>query len=217
MPQLSAQIEKRLNVLIQTFPLAADTASTDEQKMRALWHAWGISAATIIVSVVPDLAHPYRLGLIALNAQLNTSPREAASRLYAMLFQLRHDFAAGLLTNLESQISAQTFDDLLDHAEAYLGERRRDPAGVLTGVVFEDTIHKLCARHDIPHEGVSLEPLLSALASKKIITPLERKECTTAAGLRTSATHARWAEFDDDQVKTVLAFTRRLLRGKLDA
>jgi hypothetical protein len=95
--------------------------------------------------------------------------------------------------------------------------RRKEPAGVLTGVVFEDTIHKLCARHEIPHQGVSLEPLLTALNSKSVLTPLERKEGTTAAALRTSATHARWTEFESDQVKTVLAFTRRLLRDKLGA
>jgi hypothetical protein len=138
-------------------------------------------------------------------------------KLRGMLEQLRADFAAGLLTNLESQISAQTFDDLLDHAEAYLHDRRKDPAGVLTGVVFEDTIHKLCARHGIPHAGLSLEPLLIALGSKNVLTPLERKEGTTAAGLRTSAAHARWDEFDASQVRTVLDFTRRLLREKLGA
>ena len=216
MPQLSAQIEQRLTELLRTSP-TGDTLLGKTFEDRSRMQGWGISAMSLITSVVRDPQHPYRDSLFMLKINLPAYAGDTVTKLRGMVEQLRADFAAGLLTNLESQISAQTFDDLLDHAEAYLHARRKEPAGVLTGVVFEDTIHKLCARHGILHAGLSLEPLLTALNSKNVLTSLERKEGTTAAGLRTSATHARWDEFDGNQVKTVLAFTRRLLREKLGA
>jgi hypothetical protein len=215
MPQLSAQIEQRLTELLRTAP-TGDTLFGKLFEDRSKLQGWAISAMSLITSVVRDPLHPYR-DLTILKLNLPSYGGDTVIKLRGMLEQLRADFAAGLLTNLESQISAQTFDDLLDHAEAYLLARRKDPAGVLTGVVFEDTIHKLCARHGIPHAGLSLEPLLTALGIKNVLTPLERKEGITAAGLRTSATHARWDEFDAAQVQTVLEFTRRLLREKLRA
>ena len=36
--------------------------------------------------------------------------------------------------------AAEAFDDFLDHAEAYLHGGRKMEAGVIAGVVFEDTI-----------------------------------------------------------------------------
>jgi hypothetical protein len=216
MPQLSAQIEQRLNDLLRTAP-TGDTLLGKLFEDRSKLQGWGISAMSLISSVVQDARHPYRNSIVLLGLNLPSYGGDTVVKLRGMLEQLRADFAAGLLTNLESQISAQTFEDLLVHAGAYLHDGRKEPAGVLTGVVFEDTIHKLCARHGIPHAGLTLEPLLTALGSKNVLTALERKEGITAAGLRTSATHARWDEFDADQVESVLRFTRRLLQEKLGA
>ena len=141
----------------------------------------------------------------------------ASSALLSLLFGIKLDFEAGLLSKLEAQVTAQTFDDLLDHAEEYLSKRRKQPAGILTGVVFEDTIRQLCRRNNIFEMGSNLDLLLSELVKKGVLLPIDRADCTTAANLRTSATHARWEEFGEENVKSVLAFTRRLIREKLAA
>jgi hypothetical protein len=60
-----------------------------------------------------------------------------------------------------------------------------------------------------------LDNLLSELVKRTIIRPIDRSDGATAARLRTSATHARWEEFDEDNVKSVLSFTRRLIRDSL--
>jgi hypothetical protein len=54
------------------------------------------------------------------NARLGTDPAGASTALWSLLRQIKSDFEAGLLSNLEAQIAAQTFDDLLDHGEEYL-------------------------------------------------------------------------------------------------
>jgi hypothetical protein len=219
MPQLSQIIEDRLQVLIKSKPSWPGAGASDAvilQAMRPQTYAWCISAATLIEAVVP-LGHPYKMAVISQTAQLNAggSVDGPSAALFALLLQLKADFEAGLLSNLQAQVAAQTFDDLLDHAEEYLRQRRKEPAGILTGVVFEDTIRKLCRRHHIPEAGVNLDTLLSDLVKKAVLLPIDRADCTTAGSLRTSATHARWEKFGEENVKSVLAFTRRLIREKL--
>jgi hypothetical protein len=49
------------------------------------------------------------------------------------------DIDNGLLGDLGNKIRAETFDDSLDHAESYRQEHRKIEAGVIAGVVFEDS------------------------------------------------------------------------------
>lgn len=180
---------------------------------------WLISAANLLHAIAGNqLSHPYHTLVSTAKLYANTNQAwNCATTMLGVLRQLKADFEAGLLTNLEAQVAAQTFDDLLDHAQEYLRQRRKEPAGVLTGVVFEDTIRKLCRRHNMTEEGINLDALLSELVKKNVLLPIDRADCTTAARLRTSATHARWDEFGEENVKSVLAFTRRLIRDKLVA
>jgi hypothetical protein len=215
MPLLSQTIATRLEELLNAPPECIVSASGLFKNSAgvSLARGWRVSAASLIATVVPDPQHPYRVA--AAESLTSIYLIAACSSLFGLLQQLHRDFEAGLLANLEAQASAKTFDDLLDHAQAYLKEKRHEPAGVLAGVVFEDTIRKLCDKHAIPQDGVALDTLLSSLAKAGVITPLERKEGTTAAAVRTSATHARWDEYVPDQVETVVRLTRRLIREKL--
>jgi len=44
---------------------------------------------------------------------------------------------------LGNKIRAETFDDFLDHAVFYAKKGRKMEAGVIAGVVFEDTIRRI--------------------------------------------------------------------------
>ena len=132
-----------------------------------------------------------------------------------LLKHLRVDIDRGLLTTLERQVSAETYDDLIDHAVAYLDEGRKDPAGAIVAVVFEDTIRRLCRANGIDDRDKTCEPLIHALTTASVLTKLEGKEAKTASDLRANATHAWWDKFNADQVRVVINFTRRLLREKL--
>jgi hypothetical protein len=147
--------------------------------------------------------------------QLNYLVHRNVLAMGAMLKQLRTDINGGLLTTFERQVSAETYDDLVDHAEAYLEDGRKEPAGAIVGVVFEDTVRRLCRANDIADAEKTAEPLINALIGRGVLTKLEGKEAKAASDLRTSATHALWDNFNADQVRTVIHFTRRLLRDKL--
>jgi hypothetical protein len=59
-----------------------------------------------------------------------------------VLKNLSADLEAGLLATA-GRVRAETFDDLLEHAKSYVAEGRWQPAGVISGVVFEHRAHHL--------------------------------------------------------------------------
>jgi len=217
---LSERILKRIDDLISTRPAAH--APLEQQLVdgaqRAACVAWLASVGNLIDHLLPDPESSYRVLARTRQAAAVRGPyfvHEQVAQMLNALEQIKLDVAAGLLTNLEARVSGETFDDLLDHADQYLKESRHEPAGVLAGVVFEDTIRRLCEKHAIEHRGIQLDGLLNALKAKNVLTKLEQKEGVAAADLRGNATHANWAAFNADQARTVVVFTRRIIRDKL--
>jgi hypothetical protein len=165
----------------------------------------------------PDSAYRFHAQSIFTEKVNPSDPRESVASLAGILRRLKEDISAGLLVSLENRVSGETFDDLLEHAEQYLTEKRKEPAAVIAGVVFEDTIRRVCRLHQIDDAGKTLEPMINALKAKSVLSKIMGKSAVAAADLRTSATHARWDEFTLDDVAPAIAFTRRLIRDHLDA
>jgi putative aminopeptidase FrvX len=82
------------------------------------------------------------------------------------------------------------------------------PAGVIAGVVFEDTIRRACTKYSIVEKGVQLELLIDQLSKAAQVPSVKTKRAKAAAGVRTKATHAQWDEFDKDDVEATIATTR---------
>jgi hypothetical protein len=125
------------------------------------------------------------------------------------------DIDAGLLGNFGNKIRAETFDDFLDHAELYRQEGQKEQAGVIAGVVFEDTIRRICRDQGINEKGQNLEDLINALARQGAITGQQSKQAKVGSHVRTKATHAQWDEFDLDGVGATIQITKLLLRDHL--
>jgi ribosomal protein L12E/L44/L45/RPP1/RPP2 len=81
--------------------------------------------------------------------------------------------------------------------------------------VFEDTIRRVSRVLGIPENGVALDTLISELTKQDILTALKAKRARAAAGLRTSAAHARWEEIQLGDVSPVIEFTRELMAAHL--
>jgi hypothetical protein len=106
--------------------------------------------------------------------------------------------------------------DFLDHGAEYLKHGKKDEAAVIAGIVFEDTIRRICRVLEIPEKGVALETLISELTKRDVLTALKAKRARAAAGLRTSAAHARWEEIQLSDVRPVIEFTRELMAAHLE-
>lgn len=144
---------------------------------------------------------------------IHTGVGELASVLKALM----HDMNSGLLTSLADRARAETFDDFLDHADAYLKHKRKNHAGVIAGVVFEDTVRRICRKNMLEEKGKRIDYLISILSSKGVISGIQAKRARAAAHIRTKATHAQWDEFEFEDARATIQFTRELIVSKLDS
>ena len=140
----------------------------------------------------------------------------AVGELAAVLVALQNDADLGLLASVSDRARAEIFDDFLDHADAYLQNKRKNPAGVIAGVVFEDTLRRVCRKSAIVEKGKPIDKLISILSSKGEISGIQAKRARAAAHVRTKATHAQWDEFEFEDVRATIEFTRELIVAKLD-
>ncbi len=88
-------------------------------------------------------------------------------------------------------------------------------AGVIAGVVFEDTIRRIYRDKITDDKDQSLEDLINGLAKRDVITGQQSKQSKVAAHVRTKATHAQWDEFDLTGVEGTIQITKLLLREHL--
>ncbi len=178
---------------------------------------WIAAALNIVQLAVPTASNPYRQQVEKIGEVKGGStyyPQSVGS-IAEILQELLRDIDAGLLTTLSNTITAEAFETFLEHAEEYHRKRRHQEAGVIAGVVFEDTIRRICREKSILEKGVSLENLLHELARKSIITAQQSKQAQVASHVRTKATHAQWDEFDLQGVTATITITKALLAEHL--
>lgn len=190
---------------------------TDPIQMQAC-SAWLTAAQNLVHLICTDPNAPYRskADRVALGEQ-GYMIHTAVGELAAVLTGLKNDADLGLLVSVADRARAETFDDFLDHADEYLQDKRKNEAGVIAGVVFEDTVRRLCRKNMIVEKDKRIDELISALSSKGEISGIKAKRARAAAHVRTKATHAQWDEFEFEDVSTTIAFTRELIVSNLDA
>jgi hypothetical protein len=178
---------------------------------------WLTEALNIVEVAVPAPNNAYRRQIEKMGDDKRSSryPQTVGS-IAEVLHALLSDIDEGLLTTLANRVRAETFDVFLDHADLYLKERRKQEAGVIAGVVFEDTIRRICRNNGINDKDQQLEDLINALTKKDVITGLQSKQAKVASHVRTKATHAQWDEFDLEGVTDTIQITKRFLREHLD-
>lgn len=168
----------------------------------------------MIELAVPLPKNAYRRQIAKIAEGSGGYPSRVAS--IAEIFRaLLTDIDAGLLGDLANKIRAETFDNFLDHAELYLQKKRKNEAGVIAGVVFEDTVRRIYRDKIGDDEGQKLEDLINSLASQEMITGQQSKQAKVASHIRTKATHAQWDEFDLDGVESTIQITKSFLREHL--
>ncbi len=179
--------------------------------------AWIAAAQNVVHLALESASTPYRLTVDRIAAERHGfAISHAVGTLAAVLKNLLADADNGMLASVADQTRAEVFDNFLDHADAYYRDSRKNEAGAIAGVVFEDTLRRICRKHGITDKGMELDSLISALATRGAITGAKAKRARAAAHVRTKATHAAWDEFALEDVKATIDFTRELIAGHLD-
>jgi hypothetical protein len=187
--------------------------AVDSQHLSAC-QAWLVQALNVVELAIPMPGNAYRRRVEKIAEQGGGLVQSVGS--IAEIFRaLLPDIDAGLLGHLGNKIRAETFDNFLDHAEHYRKEGRKEEAGVIAGVVFEDTIRRIFRDKIGDDKGQNLEDLINTLAKQEVITGQQSKQAKVASHVRTKATHALWDEFDLEGVKATIEITRLFLREHL--
>lgn len=218
--ELEDKVRKRLDELINT----ADRLKhgNEHGQVRSAEHrqeciAWSASAQNIVHLVVNNPGNPYGASVDKLCAKdRGYCAQETVGEVGLILKSIVKDIELGLLASIEDQTRASVFDDFLDHAKDYAKHKLKNEAGVIAGVVFEDTLRTICRHASIEEKGNKLDLLINELVKAGILTPVKAKRARVAAHVRTKATHAQWDEFELEDVNTTINFTEELILKNLE-
>lgn len=214
------QVVTRVKRLIEEGRTLAKGTQHDQvrsESHRQQCAAW-ITSALNAISVIcpnPDSAFRSRETWFA-NGCSHMTANRYVGELCAVLGNLLEEIDSGMLISVETSITAGVLDDFLDHAEVYHKAGKKDQAGVIAGVVFEDSVRKLSEKHGVNSQSAKLDDLISELAKLDVFTQTKAKRARAAADVRTKATHADWTKFDSNDVRATIEFTRELLREELE-
>lgn len=213
-------VKKRVVVLLHessrlTIGDENGTAVNDRQKQQC--SAWLASVQNAVHLICNSPQSPYRTKADRIaTKEHGWTINNAVGEFAALLSNLLADAEAGLLTSVADQARAETFDDFLDHADAYYSEGRKNESGVIAGVVFEDTLRRICHKEGVVEKGLKLDGLISELTNLGHLSAIKAKRARVAAHVRTKASHAQWEEFELADVRATIEFTRELITTKLE-
>jgi hypothetical protein len=201
-------VRRSAPLILSTAGIARDTKHMSE------CDGWLTEALNVIELAVPMPQNAYRRRIAKIGEGSHTLPQRVAS-IAVILKALLSDIGSGLLGDLGNKIRAETFDDFLDHAESYRQDGRVREAGVIAGVVFEDTVRRIYRDKIADDKGQKLEDLINALTRHGVITGQQSKQAKVGSHVRTKASHAQWDEFDIGGVDSTIQITRLFLREHL--
>jgi len=178
---------------------------------------WLTSAQNIVHLIVGNPNNPYRRSVDKIcGIDRGFCVNDSVGEVTVILRSLLQDIDLGLLASIEDQTKASVFDDFLDHAKEYVKQNLSNEAGVISGVVFEDTLRSICRNLKIEEKGKKLDTLINELVKKGVLSQVKAKRARVAAHVRTKATHAQWDEFELNDVKTTIEFTEELILKHLE-
>lgn len=178
---------------------------------------WIVSALNIVQLICPIIENAYRKRAEKIaSKESGWNINQDVGEFACLLAELQRDIENGLLASVADRARAETFDNFLDHAKEYLKENLKNEAGVIAGVVFEDSLRRVCRKNGKDDKDEKLDNLISYLAKNEIISQAKAKRARAAAHVRTKATHAQWDEFDINDVQGTIFFTEELVLTHLD-
>ena len=213
-------IIERVNELIaegQRLRGGDEHGQVESEQQAADCRGWLAAATNIVQMVVPNPNSAYRKTSEKISDEDHGWViNEAVGQVVAILENLLKDAQSGLVSSVADHARAEVFDDFLDHAKAYIQDGCKDEAGVIAGVVFEDSLRRVCRKLDIPEQGQKLDSLISELAKTNTLTATKAKRARVSAHVRTMATHAQWDQFDENDVRTTIEFTEEFIAAHVE-
>ncbi|WP_313914093.1 hypothetical protein [Tahibacter sp.] len=174
---------------------------------------WRTSCVAILDQVVPPTSL-LRKTLNGLHG-LKSDPSQV-EYLIGFLRSVRKELEAGSLDSLALQIEAEVISDYLEQASAALAGNRDEPnyiaAAVIAGASLERCLRTVCGALSPPEPTstdkgapLGMSSLIDTLKKRGAFNELQAKELRAWAALRNAAAHGNFAEFNRQQVETMVS------------
>ncbi|MHC4196790.1 MAG: DUF4145 domain-containing protein, partial [Planctomycetota bacterium] len=125
----------------------------------------------------------------------------------------KSDYEGGYLFKIESLVSAEVIDDVLEQAEYLLDNGQKDPACVVARVALETTLKKMCDKDNLS-KG-KLDKMNADLAKTGIYNKSMQKQITAWAGRGNDAAHGNWDNYTKEDVAEMIGGVQRFIAENL--
>jgi hypothetical protein len=140
-------------------------------------------------------------------------PYHTIQKLIGLLESVADEIKHGLMRKAEYVFVASTFDDFLEHAAEYHKSGKKTESAVLASAVFEDSVRRLCGKMGVEQAGRSLDHTIDDLSKMGAVSPVKAKRWKSYGGVRNSALHAQWDDFDIRDVGEMIKGTREIIES----
>lgn len=203
---------KRVDQLIQQGQAALSTRHEDAMGYSRVdsgkFHGWRSGALSFIERVYGTGHSHYK----EFSEWVPSDSPYSVEKGIAILETIKDEISGGWLFSLKGLVTAEIFADFLEMAEYLLAQDYKDPAAVVAGSVLEEHLRQLCTREEIPVELESKGKLVAKkadqmnadLAKGEVYNKLTQKLVTAWLDLRNKAAHAKYEEYNKEQVQQML-------------
>lgn len=135
---------------------------------------------------------------------------------FGVIEAAKRDFEAGVLFDMRALISAELLGDFIEQSEQLLLAGYYIPAASLAGAVLEDTLRKLCEKHQISFpNSTKIDRLNIDLARAAVYDKLVQKRITALADIRNNADHGHFDKFTRADVEDMVKWIRNFSADSL--
>ncbi|MFE1887229.1 hypothetical protein [Streptomyces microflavus] len=128
---------------------------------------------------------------------------------YSIALGLRDDLRAGWTESVVEMVHAEIHSDYIEMAKVLLESGFKDAAAVISGTALEVHVRALCAKNGVDTELPSGAPMKADAMNTELkkagaYNEAQRKQVSAWMGLRNSAAHGDYSDYDRQQVRLLV-------------
>jgi Domain of unknown function (DUF4145) len=174
---------------------------------------WAVKARTLISNACGKDSEHYASFLTAEEPHSWEDSPTRLKRMGAVFLAAREDFEGGYLSSIRNLVQAELAGGELDQARELLASGYGQAAAVVAGVVLENALRSLCAKHGCPIG--SMERMNADMTKAGEYNVLVQKRVTALAAVRNSAAHGKNSEYTIDDVRNLIQEIERFAAERL--
>jgi hypothetical protein len=130
-----------------------------------------------------------------------------------ILLSVHEEIENGWINSLKVLVTAEIFSDFIEMAEHLLEQNYKDASAVIIGSTLEEHLRHLCNVNAInilekkpngKEIRLTADQLNIELAKKEVYNKIVQKEITSFLGIRNSAAHGQYSDYNQQQVTQML-------------